>query len=55
MTTWLFSCRDNGGKFQVFRVKAPSKPEAIDKAFKRARKHAAGDITTWDCKLAQIG
>lgn len=48
---WNFSCRDNGGKRQFFTVTASSKPEAIEKAMQKARKHAAGDITGWDCSL----
>ena len=36
---------------QFFKVKAGSKPEAIEKGFKRARKGAAGDITSWECRL----
>ena len=47
-----FTCRDNGGKYQSFAVSAASKDEAIHKAFKKANKAAAGDITSWDCRLA---
>lgn len=51
MAKWYFSARDNGGKFQTFTVTAVTKPEAIDKGIERAKKHAAGDITTWSCSL----
>lgn len=51
MTKWSFTCRDNGGKFQCITIKASSKTEAIKKAFDKAKKNAAGDITCWDCKL----
>lgn len=51
MTKWNFSCRDNGGKYQHFTVAAKSKPEAIEKAIQKAKKQAAGDITTWNCNL----
>lgn len=51
MYKFTFTCRDNGGKFQNFTVKAASKTAAIDAGFKKARKKAAGDITTWDCRL----
>ena len=30
---WDFTCRDNGGKYQYFSVKANDKTEAIKKAF----------------------
>lgn len=49
--TWSFTARDNGGKFQCFKVKASTKTEAIDKGFTKAKKGAAGDITSWNCKL----
>lgn len=51
MATWSFHARDNGGKSQYIKVKASSKPEAINKGFARAQKYASGDITAWDCKL----
>ena len=54
MYKWVFTARDNGGKFQVINVKAPNKTVALDKGFARAKKHAKGDITSWDCKLATI-
>lgn len=53
MAKWTFTARDNGGKFQVFTVSAASKPDAINKGIEKAKKHAAGDITTWDCTLKQ--
>ena len=54
MATWQFTCRDNGGKFQTFKVKAASKPQAIDKAMEKAKKHAAGDISpSWECRLVR--
>lgn len=48
-----FSCYfiDNGGKKQFFTVTAKSKPEAIEKAFKKAKKGAAGDFNNWEVKL----
>ena len=52
MAKWDFTCIDNGGKHQHFTVKAPSKTVAIEKAFQRAIKHAAGDIISWSCSLA---
>lgn len=52
MAKWAFSCSDNGGKKQFFTVTAKSKPEAIEKAFKKARKNAMGDISPhWECRL----
>lgn len=51
MAKWYFTARDNGGKFQSFTVTAASKPEAIDKGIQKAKKHADGDITTWNCNL----
>lgn len=54
MTNYKFSfhCVDNGGKHQAFTVSAPSKAAAIDKALKKARKNAAGDICgTWEIRL----
>lgn len=50
-----FSCIDNGGKRQCFTVSAKSKDEAIKKAFIKARKNAAGEISPhWDCKLITL-
>lgn len=43
---------DNSGKHQHFSVKASDKASAIDKAFKKARKNASGDIISWDVKLS---
>lgn len=54
MYQWYFTARDNGGKYQCFKVKAASKAEAINKGMKKAEKNAAGDITNWDCKLIMI-
>lgn len=52
MYTWEFRCTDNGGKRQLFTVKANDKTTAITKAFVKAKKHAAGDIGwNWECKL----
>lgn len=53
MAKWYFKACDNGGKKQVFVVVAASKIDAIRKGMDRARKNAAGDIITWDCKLKQ--
>lgn len=36
--TWTFTCRDNGGKFQVFKIKASDKTSAINKGFAKAKK-----------------
>lgn len=49
-----FSCyfMDNSGKRQYFSVKASDKVSAIEKAFKKARKNASGDIISWDVKLS---
>lgn len=49
-----FTCYfiDNSGKRQYFSVKASDKASAIDKAFKKARKSAKGDIISWDVKLS---
>ena len=46
-----FACHDNGGKYQSFAVSASSKDEAIQKAFKKANKAAAGDIISLHCQL----
>lgn len=51
MAKWSFTCIDNGGKRQFFTVTSNSKPDAIDKGWKKARKNAAGDITNWNCTL----
>lgn len=48
--TFNFRCIDNGGYRQFFKVKAKDKQTAIDKAFKKARKAAKGDITSWECR-----
>lgn len=42
---------DNSTKKQYFTVSANDKKTAIDKAFKKAKKSAKGDITNWDVKL----
>lgn len=49
--TWKFKCHDNGGKFQQFNVKADNKTDAINKGMERAKKHANGDIHSWECIL----
>lgn len=49
--TFMFTCIDNSGKYQVFTVKAPNKQVAIDKGFAKARQNALGDIGAWDCRL----
>lgn len=51
MAKWGFHCVDNGGKWQGFTVTADSKPEAIEKALKKAVRNAKGEITTWECRL----
>jgi hypothetical protein len=51
MAKWYFNATDNGGKVQSFTVTAPSKTEAINKGFEKAKKKAVGDITTWRCTL----
>ena len=51
MAKWNYSAIDNGGKHQYFTVTAKDKTEAIKKGHERAKKHAAGDITTWNCSL----
>ena len=48
---WTFTCRDNGGKYQAFKISASDKTSAINKGIAKARKNASGDIITWDCKL----
>ena len=47
---FVFTCRDNGGKYQSFTVSAADKTAAITKGLTRARKNAKGDFNTWDCK-----
>lgn len=42
---------DNGGKKQFFKVSANDKAEAIEKAFKKAKKGAKGEFISWDVKL----
>lgn len=54
MAKWTYTARDNGGKYQVLTVTANSKPEAIEKGFVKAKKNAAGDIITWNCKLKTV-
>lgn len=54
MAKWTFTATDNGRKHQIFTVTAASKPEAIEKGFARAKKHAAGDLITWACKLKSV-
>lgn len=51
MAKWNFTTRDNGGKYQYFKVTAPTKTEAINKGMMKAKKAAAGDIITWKCSL----
>ena len=51
MATWHFCATDNGGKQQYFKVKANDKTQAIKKGMEKARKNAAGDLISWDCKL----
>lgn len=51
---WIFSCIDNGGYHQAFKVLATSKPAAIEAGFMRARKKAKGDIFSWECKLSFV-
>jgi hypothetical protein len=50
---YTFNCYfiDNSGKKQNFTVKAKDKQQAIEKAFKKARKNANGDIVNWSVKL----
>lgn len=54
MAKWNFNAIDNGGKRQFFTVTATSKPEAIQKGIERAKKHAAGNITNWNCNLKTV-
>lgn len=54
MYKWTFTAHDNGGKKQCFTVKANDKTSAIKKGMEKAKKNAAGDITSWDCKLCTI-
>ena len=54
MAKWNFNATDNGGKKQFFTVTAPNKPEAIKKGFEKAKKNAAGDVTSWNCTLKSI-
>lgn len=51
--SWACHFSDNSGKKQNFKIKAPSKEEAIDKAFARAKKYAKGDLdpSTWTVRL----
>ena len=51
MAKWSFYWVDNGGSRQCFYVKAKSKPEAIEKGFKKAKKYAKGDCNNWECRL----
>lgn len=51
MAKWSFTCIDNGGKHQHITVQSASKPEAIQKAWNKAKAKAAGDITNWNCTL----
>ena len=51
MYKFTFTCVDNGGKHQCFKVKAHDKQEAIQKGFAKATKNAAGDIGSWECEL----
>ena len=51
---WTFVARDNGGGYQVIKVKASSKTQAIDKGMTKAKIKAKGDITTWDCRLNMV-
>lgn len=55
MYNFTFTCRDNGGKYQCFTVKAKDKSEAIKKGMEKAKKKAAGDICgNWDCRMQPI-
>jgi len=51
MAKWSFTARDNGGKFQALTIRAADKPTAIKKGIDRAKKGAAGDLITWNCRL----
>ena len=51
MAKWIFTAHDNGGKNQVLKITATSKTEAINKGMERAKRHATGDINTWNCRL----
>ena len=52
MAKWVLYCSDNSGKKQAIKVTATNKPDAIKKAFEKARKNAKGDLTPyWECKL----
>lgn len=52
MYKWQCRFSDNSGKKQFFKVSASDKAEAIKKAFKRAKKHAAGDLSPrWEVSL----
>jgi hypothetical protein len=51
MAKWTFTARDNGGKFQCIKITANDKTTAISKGLEKAKKKAAGDITTWNCSL----
>lgn len=49
---FIFTCRDNGGSYQSFEVRAIDKQEAICKGMKAAKKYATGDICgDWECRL----
>lgn len=54
MAKWTFTCNDNGGRYQAFTVKAATKQEAIFKAMLKAKKAAAGDVISWNCRLKQV-
>lgn len=51
--TFWFECTDNGGGHQSFMVKAENKQEAIKKGMSFAKKHASGDICSWECELCR--
>ena len=51
MYKFSFTCIDNSGKRQHFDIKANDKTTAIKKGFEKAKKHAAGDLGAWDCRL----
>ena len=51
MAKWGFTCMDNGQKRQAFTVTAKNRTEAEEKAFKKAKKNARGDIISWNCRL----